>query len=72
MAAVIIEHSGASSQVEVSSVSGSEAISSERSPSLAVIAEAAPCRTYRPPTVYQRLQYGGSVSSSASSSGYQP
>ena len=38
-AAVIIEYSGTSSHVEVSTVSGSEAISSERGASLAVIAD---------------------------------
>ena len=71
-AAVIIEYSGTSSHEDVSTVSGSEAISSERGVSLAAIAEPPSRCTYSPPTVYQRLQYGRSVSSSVSSSGYQP
>ena len=69
---MIIEYSGTSSQVEMSSVSGSEAIRSDRGNSLAAIAKPSSRRTYSPPTVYQRLTYGRSVSSSASSSGYQP
>ena len=69
---MIIEYSGTSSQLEVSTVSGSEATSSERGVSLAVIADPPSRCTYSPPTVYQRLTYGRSVSSSTSSSGYQP
>jgi hypothetical protein len=56
----------------MSSVSGSEAIRRERGVSLADMAELPSRCTYSPPTVYQRLTYGRSVSSRASSSGYQP
>ena len=71
-AAVSIEYSGTSNQVDVSTVSGSEAISSERGAALGAIAHVPSVRTYSPPSVYHRLTNGRSVSSSVSSSGYQP
>jgi len=69
---MIIEYSGTSSHVEVSIVSGSEAISTDLAASLAAIAEPPSRGRYSPPSVYQRLTYGRSVSSNASSLGYQP